>query len=63
MGSYFHVCRTVCRRVERGCVDLAQTEDIDVNILKYLNRLSDLFFVLSRWTNKQEDYIEDLWVP
>jgi len=62
-GSYFHVCRTVCRRVERWCVNLSQIEKIDTNILKYLNRLSDLLFVLSRWTNKQEGYLEDLWTP
>ena len=63
VGSYFHVCRTVCRRVERWCVDLSQIEKIDTNILKYLNRLSDLLFVLSRWANKQEGYLEDLWTP
>tara|TARA_B100000519_G_C14148964_1_gene393604 strand:- start:267 stop:854 length:588 start_codon:yes stop_codon:yes gene_type:complete len=63
VGSYFHICRTVCRRVERECVALSQVENIDKNILKYLNRLSDLFFVLSRWANKQEDHLEDLWTP
>ena len=63
VGSYFHICRTVCRRVERECVALYQAENIDKNILKYLNRLSDLFFVLSRWANKQENYSEDLWTP
>ena len=62
-GSYFHVCRTVCRRVERECVALSQVENIVINTLKYLNRLSDLLFVLSRWTNKQEGYLEDLWTP
>ena len=62
-GSYFHVCRTICRRVERNCVALSQVENIDKNVLKYLNRLSDLLFVLSRWTNKEEGYSEDLWTP
>ena len=63
IGAYFHICRTVCRRVERECVALSQTEDVDINVLKYLNRLSDLLFVLSRWSNKREDYSEDLWTP
>ena len=63
VGAYFHVCRTVCRRVERECVALSQVESVDVDILKYLNRLSDLFFVLSRWSNKQENYSEILWKP
>tara|TARA_B100000427_G_scaffold145722_1_gene121192 strand:+ start:190 stop:777 length:588 start_codon:yes stop_codon:yes gene_type:complete len=62
-GSYFHVCRTVCRRVERVCVSLSQIDSVDGNVLKYLNRLSDLLFVLSRWANKQEGYSEDLWTP
>lgn len=62
-GSYFHVCRTVCRRVERECVSLSQIDSVDENVLKYLNRLSDLLFVLSRWANKQEGYSEDLWTP
>ncbi len=43
-----HICRTVCRRCERDCVSLAQSEDIDANILRYLNRLSDYLYVLSR---------------
>ena len=62
-GSYFHICRTVCRRVERTCVSLYEVDSVDENVLKYLNRLSDLLFVLSRWINKQEGYSEDLWTP
>ena len=63
VGSYFHICRTVCRRVERKCVALSELQDVDVEVLQYLNRLSDLFFVLSRWSNSQEGYSEDLWLP
>ena len=62
-GAYFHVCRTICRRVERKCVSLSENFEIDQNILKYLNRLSDLFFVLSRWINKEKKSSEDLWMP
>ncbi|MBO5663605.1 MAG: cob(I)yrinic acid a,c-diamide adenosyltransferase [Bacteroidales bacterium] len=43
-----HICRCVCRRCERNCVSLAQSENIDRNLLKYLNRLSDYLYVLSR---------------
>ena len=61
VGSYFHVCRTICRRVERGCVALSQSSKIDFNIVVYLNRLSDLLFVWARWTNKRAGKIENFW--
>ena len=63
IGAYLHLCRTVCRRAERRCVTLSEKFDIDLNILKYLNRLSDLFFVLSRWINNEMGHSEDLWRP
>jgi len=63
VGAYLHLCRTICRRAERRCVSLSEIFDIDLNILKYLNRLSDLFFVLSRWINNEIGYSEDLWKP
>ncbi len=44
-ASHAHVCRTVCRRAERRCVELASAEDVPEIIIKYLNRLSDYFFV------------------
>ena len=62
-GAYFHICRTVCRRVERRCVALSSSEKIDDLIIVYLNRLSDLFFVWSRWVNKSLGVQEDLWKP
>jgi len=43
-----HVCRSICRRAERLCVELAETETIEGKLIMYLNRLSDYFFVLSR---------------
>ena len=43
-----HVCRTVCRRAERCCVALHRQTPVDESILRYLNRLSDYLFVLSR---------------
>jgi cob(I)alamin adenosyltransferase len=43
-----HICRTVCRRAERDLVELLDKENVNINILILLNRLSDYFFVLSR---------------
>lgn len=47
--SLSHICRTVCRRAERAAVRLAQTSEVNENVLKLLNRLSDYFFVLARY--------------
>lgn len=58
-----HVCRTVCRRVERSVCDLAENEGVEQASLTYLNRLSDAFFVWSRWTAKLEGTHETLWSP
>lgn len=53
-----HVCRTVCRRAEREIVRLAEEENIEEKIKKYINRTSDYLFVISRYilllTNKEE---------
>ncbi len=46
--SFCHIARCVCRRAERVTVELSENELIDVNILTYLNRLSDYLFVLAR---------------
>ena len=62
VGSYFHVCRTVCRRVERGCVTLSSNYEVHNDIISYLNRLSDLLFVWARWTNKKLGKKENLWL-
>lgn len=48
------ICRTVCRRFERRVVDIAQHEMVDKNILKFINRLSDLLFMLARVIGKRE---------
>ena len=47
----FHLVRVKCRKVERFIVKIIDEELVDIVILKYLNRLSDLFFVLSRYAN------------
>ncbi len=61
IGAYLHQCRTVCRRAEREILRLSRTEDINPRVIKYINRLSDLFFVLSRWIAKQTGQTEYLW--
>ena len=61
-GSTLHLARTVCRRAERRVVDLhALTPEQTPGPLRYLNRLSDYFFVASRWVAKATDQPETLW--
>ena len=61
IGAYLHQCRTVCRRAERDVLRLSREEDISPAVIRYVNRLSDLFFVLSRWIAKQTGEQEYLW--
>ncbi len=61
--SAAHVCRCVCRRAERLCVALAENESVDPLILRYLNRLSDYFFVLSRQLTQDLGAVETPWKP
>jgi cob(I)alamin adenosyltransferase len=61
VGAYLHQCRTVCRRAEREILRLSRAEEINHDVIKYMNRLSDLFFVLSRWISKQTGDQEYLW--
>jgi cob(I)alamin adenosyltransferase len=57
-AAQLHVCRTVCRRAERLAV--ACGDEINPEVVRYLNRLSDLLFILSRGANRGE---EPLWEP
>jgi cob(I)alamin adenosyltransferase len=50
-AALLHLARTVARRAERGCVSLARSDWVNPQILRYLNRLSDLCFVLARYVN------------
>jgi cob(I)alamin adenosyltransferase len=56
-----HVARAVCRRAERRCWALARTEKVDSASLRYLNRLSDLLFVLARVFARAQTGAEPLW--
>jgi len=61
-AAWLHLARTVCRRAERSVVALMQTEKVNPNVLVYLNRLSDLLFVMARVANA--DGRDDvLWQP
>lgn len=59
--SLCHVCRTVCRRAERGIVKLIQDEELDQNLLPFINRLSDYFFVLGRKLGQELKAEEVTW--
>ena len=59
--SYCHLARVVCRRAERLAVALNEAESVDEIVLKYLNRLSDYFFVLSRKLAKDLKAEEVVW--
>ncbi|MBU9700106.1 cob(I)yrinic acid a,c-diamide adenosyltransferase [Rhodobacteraceae bacterium HSP-20] len=63
-AAYLHLARTVCRRAERLVVELAAVEGEHVGdgVVPYVNRLSDFFFVASRWVNAQSGG-DILWVP
>ncbi len=63
VAAILHVCRTVCRRAERVVVELNKTVNTGENILIYLNRLSDLFFVLARYENFVSNIPDTKWKP
>jgi len=60
-AAALHVTRTVCRRAERATVALKDHEPINELAVVYLNRLSDLLFVLARWANWQAGVDEEAW--
>ena len=63
LDAELHICRTVCRRAERLLVGLAREQSVPPEALQYLNRLSDAFFVWSRWANHALGAPETLWEP
>lgn len=62
LSAHLHLCRTVSRRAERLLAELATQEDVNPAAAKYLNRLSDWFFVASRIAN-DDGRADVLWVP
>lgn len=62
-GSMLHLVRSICRRAERLVAPLTKTADVSDHVLVYLNRLSDYFFVLSRYVNHLAQSPETIWEP
>lgn len=62
-ASLAHLARTVCRRAERALISLARAEPVGTAARKYLNRLSDLLFVLGRTLNRAGGGSDVLWQP
>lgn len=60
-AAYCHLARTVCRRAERQLTRLSRTEEVTTTSMQYLNRLSDLLFVLCRILNKEAGVPDVLW--
>ena len=60
-GALCHVCRSVCRRAERRVLKLAEKATVGDEIIKYLNRLSDYFFVLAKKLNIIDGIEEKIW--
>ena len=61
LAARLHVARTVCRRAERRCVALAEAEHVEAAAIAYLNRLSDLLFVMARRANQLSQTGETTW--
>lgn len=61
-AAWLHLARTVCRRAERAAVTLSRSESVNPRVLVYLNRLSDLLFVMARSAN-DGGKADVLWVP
>lgn len=60
-GAALHMARSICRRAEREVDRLAEREDVNSNIAKYLNRLSDYLFMMARLANRLAGQTEDKW--
>jgi len=62
-AARLHVARAVCRRAERAALDASQELELNGDVLVYLNRLSDLLFILARAANAAAGHDEPLWKP
>jgi len=61
LAAHLHVARTVCRRAERRVVALSRDVALSTSLTVYLNRLSDLLFVMARWSNVRAGTAERPW--
>jgi len=62
-GSILHNARTIARRAERNIVSLSKTTTINDQMIPYMNRLSDLLFILARVVNRRENKVDVEWHP
>ena len=62
-AAQIHYTRTIIRRAETLVVQLSEKDEINSNCIRYLNRLSDLFFVLGRVINKRNNVLDTVWKP
>ena len=63
VDAELHIARTVCRRAERALIALGRVEEVPPETIRYLNRLSDAFFVWARWAARTSGADETLWEP
>ncbi len=63
VSAQCHICRSICRRAERLVVEIDEKEPVNDLIVKFLNRLSDYFFVLSRKNLFEKNLAETIWKP
>ncbi len=61
LAANLHFARSICRRAERRCVTLAAAEQVNPEIIRYLNRLSDLLFVMARVANARAGIADIMW--
>jgi cob(I)alamin adenosyltransferase len=61
LSLLYHEARVITRKAERLIVELADQEQIDSSLIKYINRLSDLFFTLARYANFTQNIEEEIW--
>ena len=61
VASYLQLARSFCRKAERSVVALNQSEKINMEIIRFLNRLSDLFFIMARYVNYAAGIKEEIW--
>jgi len=63
LAAWLHTCRTIARRAERAVVTLRESEGVEDVLIRHLNRLSDLLFVLGRQANARAGVAEPKWQP
>ena len=61
--SLSHVCRTICRRAERQALRAQESYEVEEQVIMYLNRLSDYFYLLGRTITHRSQVEEILWIP